>query len=77
MRRSISSRVTPASVRARTSESSCNRARFTRSVHTALTSVAKSVTPGKAEAKITPVSSRSASGSRQVSGSCVPRVVSL
>ena len=40
-------------------------------------SVAKSVTPGKAEAKITPVSSRSASGSRQVSGSCVPRVVSL
>ena len=50
---------------------------LTRSVQNAFISSAKSAEPGKAEAKITPVSSRSASGSRHLSGSLVPRVVSL
>ena len=77
IRRSISSRAVPASVPARTSESSSSRARFTRSVQNAFISAAKSAEPGKADAKITPVSSCNASGSRHLSGSLVPRVVSL
>ena len=82
MRRSTSASTTwsvPSwsSIRARSDSSAAIRSRRMRSVVYRVTSSAISSRPGNAEAKITPVSSRSSSGSDQRSGSFVPVVVVL
>ena len=82
MRRSTSSSTTPSvpswsSIRACSDSSAPRRSRRIRSSVWRVTSSVISCSPGKAEAKITPVSSRNASGSDQRSGSCVPVVVVL
>ena len=82
MRRSTSASTTASvpswsTMRARSDSSASRRSRRIRSTVWRTTSSVISSRPGKAEAKITPVSSRSSSGSDQRSGSWEPVVVVL